>query len=83
MVVFNNIANLEIRQSIKMNIRYLNSIRSRSTKKRSRRYPEITITDADYDDDLALLANAPTQAKTLLHSLERAAASIGLHVNVL
>ena len=29
----------------------------------------------------ALLANTPNQAKTLLHSLERAAAGIGLHVN--
>ena len=29
----------------------------------------------------ALLANAPTQAETLLRSLERAAESIGLHVN--
>ena len=29
----------------------------------------------------ALLANAPTQAETLLHGLERAAAGIGLHVN--
>ena len=32
-------------------------------------------------DDLALLANTPNQADTLLHSLERAAAGIGLHVN--
>ena len=32
-------------------------------------------------DDLALLANTPNQAETLLHSLERAAAGIGLHVN--
>ena len=31
--------------------------------------------------DLALLANTPNQAETLLHSLERAAAGIGLHVN--
>ena len=38
------------------------------TKKRSKRYPTKTITDADY-------------AETLLHSLERAAAGIGLHVN--
>ena len=38
-------------------------------------------TDADYTDDIALLANAPAQAKTLLHSLERAAAGISLHVN--
>ena len=29
----------------------------------------------------ALLANAPAQAETLLHSLERASAGIGLHVN--
>ena len=51
------------------------------TKERSRRYPARTITDSDYADDIALLANAPTQAETLLHSLERAAAGIGLHVN--
>ena len=51
------------------------------TKERSRRYPIQTITDADYADDIALLANAPAQAETLLHSLERAAAGIGLHVN--
>ena len=51
------------------------------TKKRSRRYPAKTITDADYADDIALLANTPNQAKTLLHSLERATAGIGLHVN--
>ena len=48
------------------------------TKKRSRRYPAKTITDADYGDDLALLANTPNQAETLLHSLERAAAGICL-----
>ena len=51
------------------------------TKKRSKRYPAKTITDADYADDIALLANTPNQAETLLHSLERAAAGIGLHVN--
>ena len=51
------------------------------TKKRRRRYPAKTITDADYTDDLAILANTPNQAETLLHSLERAAASIGFHVN--
>ena len=51
------------------------------TKKRSRRYPGKTITDANYADDIALLANTPNQAETLLHSLERAAAGIGLHVN--
>ena len=50
-------------------------------KKRSRRYPAKRITDADYADDIALLANTPNQAETLLHSLERAAAGIGPHVN--
>ena len=29
------------------------------TKKRSRRYPAKTITDADYADDIAILANTP------------------------
>ena len=50
-------------------------------KERSRRYPAQTIMDADYADDIALLANILAQAKTLLHSLERAAGGIGLHVN--
>ena len=31
------------------------------TKKRSRRYPAKTITDVDYADDIALLANTPNQ----------------------
>ena len=51
------------------------------TKRRNKRYPAKTITVADYADDLKLLANTPNQAETLLHSLERAAAGIGLHVN--
>ena len=51
------------------------------TKERSRKYPAQTIMDADYADDTALLVNAPTQAESLLHRLERAAAGIGLHVN--
>ena len=51
------------------------------TKKRSKRDPAQTITDADYADDVALLTNTPNQGETLLHSLERAAAGIGLHVN--
>ena len=51
------------------------------TKKRSRRYSKKTITDADYADDITILANRPNQAETLLDSLEQAAAGIGLHVN--
>ena len=43
---------------------------------KERRYPAQIITD-----DKALLANNPAQAEYLLHSLERAAGSIGLSVN--
>ena len=50
-------------------------------KKRSRRYPAKTITDADYADDIAILANTPARAETLLHSLQKAAAGFGHHVN--
>ena len=39
-------------------------------KERNRRYPAQTITDADYANDIALLANTPVQAEILLHSLE-------------
>ena len=54
------------------------------TKKRSRRYPAKTITYTGYTgyaDDIAILANTPNQAETLLHGVEQAAAGIGLHVN--
>ena len=50
-------------------------------KERSRRYPAQTITDADYVNDIELIANTPAQAKSQIHSLERATGSIGLHVN--
>ena len=51
------------------------------TRKTSWRYPAKTITNADYADDIAILANTPNRAETLLHSLERAATGIGLPVN--
>ena len=51
------------------------------TKERRRRYLAQTITDADYANDIVLLANAPAQAKTLQHILERVVAGIGLQVN--
>ena len=51
------------------------------TKKRSRRYPAKTTTDANYANDITILANAPAQAETLLHYLEWAAAGIGLYFN--
>ena len=34
----------------------------------SLRYPAKTITNADYADDIALLANTPNQAETLLQA---------------
>ena len=50
-------------------------------KERSRRYPEQTITDAEYADDISLLANTPAQSESLVYCLERAGGGIGLHVN--
>ena len=46
-----------------------------------RRYLTHKNTDEDYADDIARLENTPAQAETLLHTLERTAADIGLHVN--
>ena len=37
--------------------------------------------DTDYVDDIALLANTPTQAESLQHNLEKAAEIIGLYMN--
>ncbi len=34
------------------------------------RYPAKTITDTDFANDIAILANGPAQAENLLHSLE-------------
>ena len=39
------------------------------------------MTDADYPDDLAFLANTLAQAEPLLHSLEQALGGIDLYVN--
>ena len=50
-------------------------------KKQDRRYPTEIVTDADNAVDLAHLANAPAKEKSLLHILEKAVWSIGLHVN--
>ena len=42
-------------------------------KKRSRGYLSVIMINADYVDDLELLANAPVQAKSLLHNQEQTA----------
>ena len=47
-------------------------------KVRNRRYPAQTIMDADYTDDIALLADTPALAESLL---EQATGGIGLDVN--
>ena len=39
------------------------------------------MTDADYTDDLVLLANTPAQTESRLYNLEQAAGSIGLYLN--
>ena len=50
-------------------------------KARSRGYPAQTITDVDYTYDNALLANTPTQAESLMHSLKKTVGGIGSHDN--
>ena len=50
-------------------------------KERIRRNSAQTITDVDYADDIALLANISAQAETLVHILEWIAGGIGLHIN--
>ena len=52
-----------------------------SLKGRSRQYSTQTIMNANYTDDIVLLANTPTQAESLLHSLKQAAGGIDRHVN--
>ena len=52
--------------------------RHRADKGKKQKVPRKTITDADYADDIAILGNMLNQ---LLHSLERAAAGIGLQVH--
>ena len=66
---------------LKTSIDLMKSNGFKLTKERSRRYLAQTIIDAAYTDDIALLANTLTQAETLLHSLEWAAAGIGHHIN--
>ena len=64
---------------LRTSINKMNENGFKLTQERSRKYPAQTISDVDFADDIALLANTPTQAESLLHSLERAAAGIGLH----
>ena len=49
--------------------------------RRSRRYPARKVSDADYADDLTLLADSIEEAQKFLERLEESAASVGLHIN--
>ena len=53
----------------------------KKTKTKKKKKKKKTITDADYANDIALLANTPAQAESQLLSLEQASACIGLHIN--
>ena len=79
-LIFQNLSKKKI-NIISVYLSIFQSIYINLTKKRSRRYPAKTITDANYANDIVILAIAPAKAKTLLHSLEQAARGIGLHVN--
>ena len=48
-------------------------------KSRSRRYHAQM--NVDHTNNVALVANKPTQAKSLLHNLEKVACGIGLYVH--
>ncbi len=50
-------------------------------KVRRRQYPAETITNANYTDDLLLLANTTAQGIFNQHSQELAAIDIGFHMN--
>ena len=53
-----------------------------SLKKSGNRWcPTQTIREADYADNIALFANTPTQAESLLYSLEQVAGGIAFDVN--
>ena len=54
-----------------MNIKKLKRKMFYTKKAKSKRYPAETIIDADYIDALALLANTPAQAESLLHSKQQ------------
>ena len=52
------------------------------SKQRSRIYPAIKITDADYAYDLIIFADSSRNAENLLNVLEESGKSVGLKVNI-
>ena len=71
---------LSLDNAFRMSIELMKDNIFKLAKEQNRRNPAQTITDVDYADDIALLVNTPARVETLLHSLERAAGGIGLHV---
>ena len=51
------------------------------SKRKSTRYPAVSITDADYADDIALTTNDLSEENTLLLLIEEKANEIGLKIN--
>ena len=52
------------------------------TERKSTRYPAVNITDADYADDISIITNNLREENVLLHSIEKSAKEIKLHINV-
>ena len=51
------------------------------SQRRSRRNPEICITDINYADDIAVTTDSVNVAMTLLHNIEEKSSYIGLKIN--
>ena len=52
-----------------MALYWIKKKKKKKKKARNRWCPTETITNVDYANDIAYLANTPTQAESLLHSL--------------
>ena len=50
-------------------------------QRKSRRHPEVKITEADFADDLALQTKTLEEAQEFLLSFEKASNAVGLHLN--
>lgn len=50
-------------------------------RRRSRRHPEVKVSDLDFAYDLVLTLDTIYEAQTLLSEVEHVAADVGLHLN--
>ena len=51
--------------------------------KKCKRYPAESMTNTNYADNLALIANRPANFESLLHRLEHAARDVSLYINAI